>query len=384
MKKTAAQVTPEITHEDDLDDMIDDTRAISIPPDPDDDHHSTRAVGYHGSRGSGSENDDGDNTAEKASTWQNDPNTKTFDHLIAFREHALSSAWNIKDDRYISVSGIPYRVVTGKQDSVSWAKVLRRQAYALVIYRTQGSNNQTAEMKEARLKPWIAIAWRVQNGGVVLPHQVDTLSPRHANHRFKSTIKEAIAPEERLVGNKTSVKITSLSNSKEMTALVDTGASMCCLHADKWKVTGQTVQFINKELSPNVITMPLKTQQLTKTADGGSEYRPVIELNIRINGHLLQGVQFNLNNRSSMECPMLLGRNGLEKGRFLVDPRIVHENVTDDDEFDIDIEAVYEALDDLYNSEDYAAIQKQNLLDQLLESDITMTDIANARKIVQE
>ena len=61
---------------------------------------------------------------------------------------------------------------------------------------------------------------------------------------------------------------------------------------------------------------------LLTTADGGVEYRPVVELNIELNGKKMSRVLFNLNNRDKMEYPCLIGQNVLEKSGFLVDPNM--------------------------------------------------------------
>lgn len=132
-------------------------------------------------------------------------------------------------------------------------------------------------------------------------------------------------PEEgdsRVIGDVVDVKITSLPNSKTIKGKVDTGATISSLHAERYKVNKGQVEFVCPALSNNVITAPLLDQQAVKSADGGTEYRPVIELNIKVNDKPMSKQQFNLNDRGAMEHPILLGQNVLEKGGFMIDPRM--------------------------------------------------------------
>lgn len=131
--------------------------------------------------------------------------------------------------------------------------------------------------------------------------------------------KITIRPDQ-LIGDIATVKITSLSSPRELKGKVDTGATISSLHADNYKITGNTVTFTCTPLGPNSVTIPLKTQHAVKSPDGGTHYRPVIELNVKINGKLLNNVLFNLNDRGNMDQPVLLGQNVLQAGKFFVDP----------------------------------------------------------------
>ncbi len=106
---------------------------------------------------------------------------------------------------------------------------------------------------------------------------------------------------------------------KSATGKIDTGADVCCLHATNINMKGDQVSFTSSVLSDNTITMPLASQQSVKTADGGESSRPVVKFDITINGNTLDGVMFNLNDRSDMEDKILIGMNALEKGNFVVD-----------------------------------------------------------------
>lgn len=125
---------------------------------------------------------------------------------------------------------------------------------------------------------------------------------------------------DQLIGDLATIKITSLSSPRELKGKVDTGATISSLHADNYKINGNTVTFTCTPLGPNSVTIPLKTQHAVKSPDGGTHYRPVIELNIKVNGKLLNNVLFNLNDRGNMDQPVLIGQNVLQAGKFFVDP----------------------------------------------------------------
>lgn len=118
--------------------------------------------------------------------------------------------------------------------------------------------------------------------------------------------------------------LTEFSSKNPVDAKVDTGASISSLHVDNYHVDEHTnrISFYSPFLSPNKLIMPLDASHLVKSADGGSEPRPVIKLDVEVEGQQLKGVQFNLNDRGQMEQPVLIGSNILEKGNFLINPTL--------------------------------------------------------------
>jgi predicted aspartyl protease len=102
---------------------------------------------------------------------------------------------------------------------------------------------------------------------------------------------------------------------------------MTSLHASSIAVVGQNVEFVCEELSPNTITLPLYSTQDIHTADAGSSERPVVQLTITINGVEIPKASINLNDRSNMDSPLLIGQNVLSQGDFIIDPSKVSETV---------------------------------------------------------
>jgi len=183
------------------------------------------------------------------------------------------------------------------------------------------NENQTGGMifaAEQPNTPWLVFVWETSNTRLV------PVGVKQIDRAAIITEQEERDPNH--IPDIVEVKITSLPNSSSVKGRVDTGATLCSLHADRWKKVGNVVEFVSPALSNSVISVPLVNMQAVASPDGGVEYRPVIELNIKINGKPLKDVQFNLNNRDGMGEPILVGQNALEKGRFLIDPSLIRES----------------------------------------------------------
>lgn len=109
--------------------------------------------------------------------------------------------------------------------------------------------------------------------------------------------------------------------SKPIEGKVDTGATVSSLHADQIKLNKEknTVSFVCQPLSNNVITLQLDGSQEVHSADAGGVTRPVVTLDVEIDGTAIKGATFNLNDRSGMDSPVLIGQNILKAGNFQID-----------------------------------------------------------------
>lgn len=153
-------------------------------------------------------------------------------------------------------------------------------------------------------------------------------------------------PKEKIVGDIVDVMITSIPNSNVMKGKVDTGADVSSIHAEEWDIDNGQVTFICPELSENRITLPVIEKQAIRSSNGDVEYRPVVELSIKVNDQSLTNIMFNLNDRGKMSYPMLVGQNILEKGGFMIDPTINDPDAPIDEEVEFDWEAVNEEFKD--------------------------------------
>lgn len=100
-------------------------------------------------------------------------------------------------------------------------------------------------------------------------------------------------------------------------ARVDTGAAKSSLGARELELKGETVEFyltdrrIMQKLEPRILGwVEVRTNE-------GKERRPLVELEVCLGGQRFP-TQMNLDDRSGLRCPMLIGRNTLQD-RFLMD-----------------------------------------------------------------
>ena len=171
-------------------------------------------------------------------------------------------------------------------------------------------------------------------------------------------------PKERILGDVVDVIVTSIPNSGALKGKVDTGADVSSVHAENWKVDNGQVTFECPELSENRITLPVLEKQAIKSSNGDVEYRPVIELNIKVNNQQLTNVMFNLNDRGTMSYPMLIGQNILEAGQFMIDPTI--DDPDDPDNIDEDLEIDWESLQEEFK-DDVVPGNKNDLVEKVIE-----------------
>lgn len=100
-------------------------------------------------------------------------------------------------------------------------------------------------------------------------------------------------------------------------ARVDTGAATTSLDARNLSVAGDMVTFTPPSQSGgSVITLPIVAWKYIRSS-GSREKRPVVEMDLCIASKRLRAL-VNLNDRSDMKYPMIIGRN-VTTGNFLVD-----------------------------------------------------------------
>jgi len=230
------------------------------------------------------------------------------------------------------------------------------------------SDEYADQIKEKELEQLIVFVWTLSERKALVPSTVKTIQKPS-----EDLVSEKEETDENHIGDVVDLYFTTFSGHKPLQGKVDTGADVSSLHVDSWEIHNKSgkVKFINKTLSTNVITAPLLDKQAVKSADSGIEYRPVIKANIRINGKLLTDVEFNLNDRSSMEYPVLIGQNVLEKGKFLINPRLNEPH----DEIRESAEPWKEIQESVTDVKVEREIQIHELLEQLVELDVSFSDI---------
>lgn len=284
----------------------------------------------------------------------------------------LQVAWTTGEFEYpsdITIAGIHYTFARGS--SFDFASIVRDGKNPYVIYHTAATHKE--EAKSRGLNQWVVLLWGTPDGRKVVPYDIRTIVASRG---------KAVYEQVETIGDVALLKIALPSGVVAIKGKVDTGAEISSLHTDgKPKVVGDMVQFVNRHASPNAIQAPMVDRQAVSSADGGTEYRPVIELDVEINGKMVRKAMFNLNDRSEMEYPVLIGQNVLEKTGFLVDPR--KNNVQESDEWlteeelsDInDDDIVFENVEQKINIDAIPEGKMAALYQAMDDADITIKDL---------
>ena len=103
----------------------------------------------------------------------------------------------------------------------------------------------------------------------------------------------------------------------KLPARIDTGAGMTSLGVRDLTVKNKVAQFrLPKKYGNTLINLPVVGHCKVRSADS-RERRPVVEIELCVGSKRMR-VQVNLNDRSQVEYPLILGRGVLEQG-FIVD-----------------------------------------------------------------
>lgn len=278
----------------------------------------------------------------------------------------------------IIVSGMEYRQAHSVAHTMPELKDGKKDfvIYALTQKERHGDTWQTVSKMSAEDRPineWIVLIWAMDGTLSVRPARAATNTAARAKADLE-TATGNLRENQNVIPD--TVRIRFLQFNKDVPGKVDTGANLSSLHCEEWKVLPgkNLVEFRSSLLSDNIIRTDLHDQVAIQTSEG-SEYRPVIALDIAINGKTMQNCKFNLNNRSHMEDKILIGQNILEQGQFLVDPN------KEKDRFEnVDwnaLQRMYKDVTVLTESaeENYKKIDE--LYDAMLKSDVTMADLAH-------
>lgn len=157
----------------------------------------------------------------------------------------------------------------------------------------------------------------------------------------------------RTLGNHASVAFPMFN--KEVEGKIDTGATTSSLHATDIRINNGRVSFKCELFSTNIITLPVEGTQEVHSADFGGDKRPIVRMDVEIDGVPLKGVMFNLNDRSKMDSKLLIGQDVLKAGNFHVDVNKnqeapAGETLPESTEVKIDETKIYEAIQLLADS----------------------------------
>ena len=134
---------------------------------------------------------------------------------------------------------------------------------------------------------------------------------------------------EDVIGTITDVTIKFMNDEKPIEARVDTGATHSSLNASDIELNDNTVKF---RFGEYLYKFPLYRVSKVKTSDNyAAEERPVIKVDMVINGIQVKNVELTLNDREHMTFNVLLGRSTLSSAGVLIDPAAQNIDSHEDD-----------------------------------------------------
>ncbi len=281
-----------------------------------------------------------------------------FENLDQLKEIFTRRKGEFTFPEEIVVAGIKYK--SGDTSSYSMLEIMEKNYKPMWVYGT----SYREQARAAGLDQHIVLLWGFyRNSYAIAPYDVRTLSTARLGGQI---IKEQMdngdsvnIQKDRIIGDVVDVMITSLPGTRPIKGKIDTGADVSSLHADKWEISNGQVTFMAPDISENQITMPVIEKQTIKLSNGDTEFRPVIELNIKINNQELTNCMFNLNDRGAMTYSILIGQNVLEAGEFIIDPTINDPDAMANEDVEIDWESIQEEFKD--DVLDGSTINTQNI-----------------------
>lgn len=258
-----------------------------------------------------------------------------FDNIDELKQRFTKSKnYNFADE--ITVHGIPYKKTAGS--NYDMRDIINKGVKPMISYGTF----KRQDAIDNGMNQFLIFLWG-WTGNMLVPHDVRFMSASRMGVPITegSMDSKMNVDRQKILGTTTEIQISNIPGCPPIKAKVDTGADISSIHADDWTTNNGQVTFTSGDISPNKITLPVIEKQAIKSSNGDVEYRPVVELDVKVNGVPMSGVMFNLNDRGTMEYSILIGKNILERGGFLIDPKIAEGDV-DIDTFEIDWEMLAE------------------------------------------
>jgi len=208
---------------------------------------------------------------------------------------------------YLKVDNIVYQYYNSPERS--FKDLLSGEKSGIIIFSLNKQEDNIKRFEEVRkddLYDRIILYWKVKDDAIVPIKAISIHSKRVLVNEKKQVLSRMVEVEIPFAP-------------EPIQAKVDTGADMCSLHGMNIKVdeSNSTVSFT---FSGKRFKMNMSEIANIKTSDNGGESRPVIKINMKVDGKPISDVKCNLNDRSEMAVEMLLGSNVLRKGDFLIDP----------------------------------------------------------------
>ena len=118
------------------------------------------------------------------------------------------------------------------------------------------------------------------------------------------------------IGTVVDCVISNFNDHVPLTARVDTGATHSCIHGEGIKVTDDVVSF---KFNGYTYRLHLSRSSKVKNQAGGVVQRPIVKMDITVEGKTAKDVDVSIADRDNMKYDMLLGRSALKELGFSID-----------------------------------------------------------------
>lgn len=135
----------------------------------------------------------------------------------------------------------------------------------------------------------------------------------------------SLTEKEQSISLEEDIIIVGINNEQPFKAKIDTGADLCSLHAEDINIDGNYVKFCINDKHYKMICHDKVQIQNSESV----EVRPIVKFNINFADQAVNNVLFNLNDRTNMDHPVLIGTNLLKEVDFIID---VNENVDNNEQ----------------------------------------------------
>lgn len=306
---------------------------------------------------------------------------------------------SIEEAQKMFISGnmntVPQRLIIGDISYMffaindnTWEDILEGKRKGVVIFTAERDreNMSRLENNQQNLHEDVYLVWGLIQGMRHLPRATFTApKSRRLNVAVRGT---SGVREGNEIDLEEDVLITSLQTlTQPIKGKVDTGADMCSLHATDISVSpgGDMVSFVTH--GSRIQTRLYSNIEIKQS--NGTQQRPVILLDFKINDVEYNKIACNLSDRSDMSHKLLLGKNLLEQGDFSIS---MDESVADDDVDDstIDWELVDQLIEEQLESMPIMESAKlkeqdiQNLIQILSNSNVSMKEMISSIKLHME
>lgn len=183
----------------------------------------------------------------------------------------------------------------------------------------------------------IALVWKLGPKCNFVP-LLAKLVGKYRSSSDTSVMKESKDEDEEVIGTHLEVRIMNFNNNNPIRGKVDTGSDLCSLHATNINIKENHYEANEKNVTfdfeQSSYTMLLADNQVIRSADGKTFYRPVVEMDFSFDGKLFKNIKVNLADRTGMEDRLLIGLNFLQELDYQIDPTLEEQQDTRQEDLD--------------------------------------------------